>query len=333
MQESSHTNRVVGAWARSEVEAKCPRCGYDLAGVVESWQGTCPLEGMCSECGLNLRWAEVLNPLLTVPPWSFEHALVRRWSRLLSTAARSLWPLRFWSHLRLEHPIRWRRLGTFAASVLLMAHGLFTVSTIALAAWSMARGPWRLGNWPTPAWSARAGPGSVDVEVLLRVAAWPYSNPLAPGPMGPWLLVVALWAVVTPAAFLLLPATFRRCRVRRAHLARGLVYGATPIVFLVLTWVCLGFGAFAAVLAGPRTTAGFPLVAVGRGLRGALESPSAFLAVSTALLAATWYLIARRYLRLPHAALVAAATLVASGLLSFLLALALDWNDLASRLI
>ncbi len=40
----------------------CPRCGYDLPGTIASWTHSCPLRGVCSECGTNFDWVLVFNP-------------------------------------------------------------------------------------------------------------------------------------------------------------------------------------------------------------------------------------------------------------------------------
>ena len=39
----------------------CPRCRYDLAGVVASWSSACPCAGVCSECGLDFLWPDLLR--------------------------------------------------------------------------------------------------------------------------------------------------------------------------------------------------------------------------------------------------------------------------------
>ncbi len=52
----------------------CIRCGYDLSGQVAAWTDRCPLHGVCPECGLGLRWDEVLVPAKIAPGWSIEHS-------------------------------------------------------------------------------------------------------------------------------------------------------------------------------------------------------------------------------------------------------------------
>lgn len=45
-----------------ERPAVCPRCGYDLHGTIDTWTDACPLTGVCSECGLEFIWSEILCP-------------------------------------------------------------------------------------------------------------------------------------------------------------------------------------------------------------------------------------------------------------------------------
>ncbi len=39
----------------------CPTCGYDLRGTMGDWSRACPLRGVCSECGLQFEWAEMIG--------------------------------------------------------------------------------------------------------------------------------------------------------------------------------------------------------------------------------------------------------------------------------
>ena len=55
-------------------DPRCPRCGYDLRGVVTTWADACPLESTCSECGLFFAWSEVIGPLAPRPGWCVEFA-------------------------------------------------------------------------------------------------------------------------------------------------------------------------------------------------------------------------------------------------------------------
>lgn len=105
----------------SKRNAKCPRCSYDLRGAIETWKEQCPLSGRCAECGLEVKWAEVLCPEKFEPQWCVEFAPFRK--RLLQscgkTFIRSFWPFRFWSMLKMSLDIRWGRLAIYLVALLL----------------------------------------------------------------------------------------------------------------------------------------------------------------------------------------------------------------------
>ena len=48
-------------------KAACPRCGYDLRGALETWKRKCPINGVCTECGLKFEWGELLCERRNVP--------------------------------------------------------------------------------------------------------------------------------------------------------------------------------------------------------------------------------------------------------------------------
>lgn len=101
--------------------AKCPRCGYDLRGAIDTWREQCPLLGICTECGLEVKWAEVLHPEKFEPQWCVEFAPSGK-LLLLScgkTFLRSFWPFRFWSMLKMSLDIRWGRIALYLAALLL----------------------------------------------------------------------------------------------------------------------------------------------------------------------------------------------------------------------
>lgn len=103
------------------LNAKCPRCGYDLRGAIDTWKEQCPLLGICTECGLEVKWAEVLHPEKFEPQWCIEFAPFRK--RLLQscgkTFLRSFWPIQFWSMLKMSLDIRWSRIALYMAVLLL----------------------------------------------------------------------------------------------------------------------------------------------------------------------------------------------------------------------
>ena len=68
----------------------CPRCGYDLGGVVAIFRDSCPLEGTCSECGMALRWGEVSCPAGVVDRSNFESLPDFKITALVKTSLRCM---------------------------------------------------------------------------------------------------------------------------------------------------------------------------------------------------------------------------------------------------
>jgi hypothetical protein len=127
-----------------EHEPQCPRCGYNLRGTVATWPqyGFCPLEGVCTECGLHFEWANVYDPGRSEPAWCVEYIARRRLVRgCVLTAFRSVLPWRFWSRLRMHHRVRPRRLAAyvlfFLALWLVVYGGTQTAIVMAARQWSM----------------------------------------------------------------------------------------------------------------------------------------------------------------------------------------------------
>src|SRR5256885_17124900 len=84
----------------------CPRCGYDQRGIMATWIQSCPLTGICTECGLEMAWAEVLNPNIIKPRWCVEyvhHSSALPWASV-KTFAMTFWRWRFWRTLKMSHP-------------------------------------------------------------------------------------------------------------------------------------------------------------------------------------------------------------------------------------
>lgn len=107
----------------------CPRCGYDMRGVIASWRESCPLEGVCSECGYAFAWgyrAEVrYEPKWGVEfgndPGEFSH-------RALGTLIRSILPWRLWREMSLRFPLRRRRLVAYGMLQLLPLLMLYVIA-------------------------------------------------------------------------------------------------------------------------------------------------------------------------------------------------------------
>ena len=300
--------------------ARCPRCGYDLSGVAASWRTECPLDGTCSECGLAFAWRDVLNPRLTYPSWSFEHATGLLPLRLVVTIARANWPWTFWKRIRMEHPIRAGRLAVLAVVLLLGTHAMVAATTAyhAYEAMSAVRVRQLTPGLGLPGPMAGSAMSTDQVRShALRAGAWPYATTRTTirQPGGGWMgwatapivpprawLGTALISVI-PLAYLLLGQTMRRARVRRAHLVRIWLYSLVVVPWSVAAWI---------VLRPPVLSLSDMLELLSIGVSG--WSP----ALHAATLAAGglfWWCATSRYLRLPHAGSVA-------GVLSLLVGLA-----------
>lgn len=81
----------------------CPRCGYDLTGVVESWVEQCPVEGVCSECGLEFAWCDLLVESRRKIPWLYEHCNGLAAGYAIEMVPRALLARRFWRKVQLHH--------------------------------------------------------------------------------------------------------------------------------------------------------------------------------------------------------------------------------------
>ncbi|MCZ6835837.1 MAG: hypothetical protein O7G85_08695 [Planctomycetota bacterium] len=106
----------------TRTETACPRCGYDLQGVIASWEDACPMQGVCAECGLEYSWAEVMCPDKFEPRWCVEFksrslSFVRK---AFKTFAKSLRPWSFWRDLKMSNDIHWLRLILYLVLVLLL---------------------------------------------------------------------------------------------------------------------------------------------------------------------------------------------------------------------
>lgn len=96
---------------------RCPRCGYDVRAVIDTWTDRCPMTGRCAECGLEFVWSEVLHPEKYEPQWCVEFVTKRRHLPIaaLKTWLRSFWPWGFFGRLSMTMPVRWFRLGLYVA--------------------------------------------------------------------------------------------------------------------------------------------------------------------------------------------------------------------------
>jgi len=309
--------------AAEERAVQCPRCGYDQRGVIESWTEACPLAGLCSECGLAFEWRELLGAEFQPPRWCVEH--MDRWSAvpggIVRTLAMAIRPWRFWSDLRMTHPMRPRRLIAYLA-VLWIALYLVFAASMGLAA--------------TRCWPFNTGGAYISTkpagEVAVYTAAFPLSRRMqgmampsaalaatgAPplGCLSPFdvfssaflhsdhvafsLLAICGVFLICPLGFLALPQSRKEAKVRWGHIARIFVYSAGP--WVVLTALALWSGPES--LNGQR--GGTPWLA-DRIVLGTMVAAPAFCL-------AWWSFAAGRYLKMRHAWAVGGSVTIMAGL-------------------
>lgn len=92
-------------------DTHCPRCGYDLRGAIDTWQHECPMWGVCTECGLEFEWGELLSPQRNMPRWCVEYARGwGGWTTVFKTLLVLFFrPRKFWRDLKMVHEPQWKR--------------------------------------------------------------------------------------------------------------------------------------------------------------------------------------------------------------------------------
>ena len=102
----------------------CPKCGYDQAGEIATWDFQCPTKGICTECGLEFNWSSVMRPELGQVPWYVEHAKgVRRFIwRSVRTPFHLILPHRFWKQLDPAKPVSIVRLILWLILIVVIVH-------------------------------------------------------------------------------------------------------------------------------------------------------------------------------------------------------------------
>ncbi|GMV26354.1 MAG: hypothetical protein AMXMBFR58_23850 [Phycisphaerae bacterium] len=211
----------------------CPRCGYDLSGAIATWTDACPVTGRCTECGLEFRWGEVIDPARRVPGWSFEHAARGRLRAFIATLARLFVPRVFWGSMRMEFPFAPGRIVLLLLVWCVVLLLVFDTVTVVWEYFVLS------SSW---AWRS-ADPASYVFSLL-----WPrtilgsselgyFTFGFIDRPVVTWWLF--LGACLTPIAFLLLTQTLQQARVRRLHLLRIWAYGIPVLIVLgAMPWCC-----------------------------------------------------------------------------------------------
>jgi hypothetical protein len=291
------------------VTTTCPRCGYDLSAIPPMWMSQCPVQGTCSECGLEFAWGGLLDPALYRDHRFFEHAQVRLARAFWLTLSRLFRPRAFWSWCRLEAAFNRKRSFLF---VLLGAGLLYTLAELLLALVLIPITYVRYAPqtiWFADGWMHLTAAPLVEgllpfCEVVHELRLTVLTQPVVEFcglhvEFERLPLVAVLISAMVPLAFLSLPHTLRRCRVRREHILRIWLYGLVLVPLLLqlpymlpVIWGSLGMGS---VLS---------------------DAQQDWVQVALLLLwqLVWWHAAARCYLRLPHAWGIAAAVTLVSTL-------------------
>ncbi|HLO39750.1 MAG TPA: hypothetical protein VK176_01910 [Phycisphaerales bacterium] len=305
------------------VKPRCPRCGYDLGGTVATWTESCPVSGVCAECGLAIIWGDVLNPARWTPHWSYEQDCgdlhFQRRRRIPSTLWRMLWAPGFWRGMRMEFVFRPWRIAKLALVGICLQFIVFLAGYVAWellaqrpgrpSVWYFLRNDERLWIllWPRTLLGEWWG---ADVH------AWPKRFPLTAW----WLMVGGL---LVPWCFALLPQSLRQAKVRPRHLVRVTLYGI-PVMTAIATipWVGEDVLSSLGVLSWNRGWLSYIDFWSLQNFWGRWEWPALTL---TWVAWQTWWwgCAVTRYMRIPHGwgvamLLVALAHLVALGLVLWL---------------
>ena len=121
---------VMSVETRNHQDARCPRCGYDLHGVIESWKRECPIYGICSECGLEFEWGEFLSPQRAPERWCVEYV---RWWKIAGSSFKTLLlimfrPAKFWRELQMIYAPRWIRIPVIILPAAVILYLILSIS-------------------------------------------------------------------------------------------------------------------------------------------------------------------------------------------------------------
>ena len=242
---------VMSDETRNHQDARCPRCGYDLRGKLETWKCDCPIDGVCNECGLEFEWGELLCLRRAVPRWNVEYA--RGWgivSASIKTMLVMLRPSKFWRDLKMVHEPRWRRFSALALPMLLLLYLSFALSvghvtyknslnlnqnSFIAPILPVVYGLYATINPYSERGTARyiatnLHPSLFWQEVRIQIG----NNQFTPfrGRMRMSVVIVQgmILVVFCPLAFMALPQSLRKAKVRWRHLVRIALYSAFIIL-------------------------------------------------------------------------------------------------------
>jgi len=194
----------------------CPRCGYDLSAMPPSWKESCPLEGVCSECGLEFAWGEVFDEESVAPEWLIEsNGALARPVGVLALLRKMAFPFKFWSEIGLHAPFRPLRI---AALILFF----FLVTYTICIGFGLVQS--QLQKFPVADVT-----GAISIQWSRFFSTWGSSyNRVSWPPLGRVydleLKPLVLWFLIAPVPLLALYASRRVERFKWRHVLRAWGY-------------------------------------------------------------------------------------------------------------
>ncbi|MCC6320631.1 MAG: hypothetical protein IT438_04245 [Phycisphaerales bacterium] len=220
----------------------CPRCGYDLSGAAAVRSGE---RGVCSECGLEFLWADVLDPSRRRSRWLYDHAVTEKWWRrpriwrAIRTLAASAAPWWFWKRVDVHQPVGVGRLLLWLVVLIVPLHVAWSVS-ITVIRLALLKDAY-FGKMPkifgteyelmlVNSWCYQIGElvGSRATGLSWR---WMPADASATIPLGVSIGVPAMLLILTRSR-----AAGRGGRVRAVHVLRAGIYGMSWAVAWYLFW-------------------------------------------------------------------------------------------------
>lgn len=231
----------------SREDISCPRCGYDQRGRMNTWDSDCELYGICSECGLDYEWADLLVPMRSPPGWCVEYTtgLIGSLRSGSLTLLMLLRPRKFWRELKMSHVPRWGRIVWLH---LVLAFLAYLALSCGVGLTSINDWFWRPGQFSTISVSkgevfthtvltpfSNGSPGTYTILVGRAPAATRTLPIPSPREYTQMLLtineeirVLMLFAgsfiLICPLVFLALPVSRRQAKVKWTHVQRITAY-------------------------------------------------------------------------------------------------------------
>lgn len=297
------------------VKPICPRCGYDLGGLIAAWTQSCPLRSTCSECGLDFDCSRALSPRVIGPRWSYEHGFTREASRWRFTSYVAVLPRKLFGELAVDHRVNAPRLVWFTILWLALIHVTTAVLSLGVML-NVLRGPAGMPGMLGSYWYEDDFLSFALTQLVLPytgVLRMPIGASFIQIPLLPLFILVYVPTFLMPAWLMLLGTSLRMARVRKVHLLRGVAY-SVPCAALCLV-ACVAT-TFAVPLAQPYLGLMLPRLVLAGVVLFCLGHHLTW-----------WYLFIRRYLRLRHAAAVVLLNSVMSVLVVMIVLILLSsWS-------